>query len=275
MSRDALLVALVALVCGTLAWCLAPLCARLANGPAWRCERRAWRGVIAPLIVVALGTALLAGWALDEPARSDERLAQPAWLLVGAVALVWLRAAVRFARAALARPSAPLSVVGLLRPRIVIDPAFEASLDSAALAAALAHEAAHVRHRDPLRIALGQLATDLQWPWPAARHRFETWRGLLEDCRDDEAIVDGSCREDLAHAIVAAARFETPGAGAALTGGLALVSRVARLLDGAECCPPSPSRWFGILFTVGLFAALFVGMAVGDDLIGLLPGVVR
>lgn len=266
--------ALVALVGGTLAW-LAPLRTTVADGPAWHRERRAWRAVIAPLLVVAFGTALLVGWAFEEPAQSDERLAPIAWVLVAAVLFVWLRALIRLARSALARPSEPLSVVGLFRPRVILDPRFEVTIDPASLVAALTHEAAHMRHRDPLRIALGQLATDLQWPWPRAKRRFSAWLALLEDCRDDEAVTEGVLPEDLAHAIVAAAGLATSGAGASLTGGEALAGRVARLLDEQPRTRALPSRWFAIAFVVGLVAALIIGLQAGDDLVGLLPGVLR
>ncbi len=275
MDRDPLLLGLVALVGGTIAWSLAPLRGRRATGPAWQRERRAWRAVMIPLIVVAFGTALFVGWALQEPAHSDEHLAPLAWGLVIAVLVLWVRALVRFVRSALTRPSGPIAVVGLLRPHIVIDPRLEQSLDREALAAAFAHEAAHVLHRDPLRIALAQLATDIQWPWPRAKRRLDVWRAVLEEARDDEAVMSGVHPEDLAQAIVAAAKLVTIRGGAALTGEEAIVVRVSRLLEELPREQPATSLWFPILFTAGLVVSLGLGIRFGEDIVSLLPGVLR
>ncbi|HEU0036134.1 MAG TPA: hypothetical protein VFQ53_36225 [Kofleriaceae bacterium] len=273
MDRDVLLVGLVALVCGTLAWSLAGLRAGRGDGPAWLRERRAWRTVIAPLAVVACGSTLLVGWALQEPATSDEHLAPLAWVCALLVIVLWLRAGVRFVQAIVARPAAPLAVVGILRPRVVLDPRLERVLDPAVLVAGLAHEAAHVRHRDPLRIALGGLATDLQWPWRRPETRLAAWRVALEEARDDEAIAGGIAAEDLALAIVGAARFATGHGGAALAGDHAIVRRIERLLDGAPRGLPPRRRGGLVLLAMILVASLMIGLTLGDDLVRLLPGV--
>lgn len=275
MARDPLLVGLVALVCGSVVWLLAPLWRSRASGPAWQRERSAWRTVIAPLIVVALGTALLVGWALEEPAESDERLTPLAWAFVAVVSLLWGRAVVRFVRSTTATAAAPISVVGLLRPRIVVDPRLEAVLDADAVSAACAHESAHARHRDPLRIALAQLATDLQWPWPAARQRLQRWRAALEEARDDEAVALGAAPDDLAHAIVEAAKLVAIGGGAALTGDRVIAARVSRLLDGTAGALAPRSCGFAALVLVALALSFVVGIQLGDDIVGLLPGVLR
>src|SRR5204862_92527 len=96
--------------------------------------------------------------------------------------------------------------------RVFIAPELSARLDERALHAALEHEMAHARHRDPLRLWLAQIATDLQWPLVAAQQRFTDWRNALELARDAEACerVEGS---DLAAAPAAAA--PAPGAAAA------------------------------------------------------------
>lgn len=275
MNRELLLIGLAALLGGTLAWLVAPVRIATTLGPAWRRERRAWRGLIAPLIVIAFATALVLGWAVQEPAVSDERLAPIAWIIAAAVLALWVRALWRFWRAATARTSAPLAVVGLWRPRIVIESSFEDTLDRDALLAALAHEAAHVRHRDPLRIALAQLAIDLQWPWPQPRARLRAWHIALEQARDDEAIADGARPEDLGHAIVEAARLQRAGRGAALTGDAAIELRITRLLDGRVPERPGASLVFPFVIGAGLIAAVILGVAFGEQLVGWLPGVMR
>ena len=121
VSREQLLVGLVALVGGTLAWLLAPIGDSGAAGPAWLRERRAWRLLVAPIIAIAMGTATLCGWALQEPELSDERLSLLAWLVVVVVLALWTRALARFGRSLTARPALPIAVVGLLKPRVVFD----------------------------------------------------------------------------------------------------------------------------------------------------------
>lgn len=278
MNRELLLLGLTALVGGGAAWLAAPLCGLMCDGkcePAWQRERRAWRWLISPLVVVAAGTAMLLGWALQEPEVSDERLAWCAWIAVGVVLALWLRAIARVLRAICARPALPIAVVGLARPSIVVDPRLYQILDDDAFAAALAHEAAHVRHRDPLRIALAQLATDLQWPWPQPQRTLRAWRDLLEQTRDDEAIMDGVRPEDLAAAIVGAAQCSVRGTGAGLTDGDRIERRILRLLDGVPAGRPRRSYVFAILVASSLVAALAVGFTVGDELLAQLPGVFR
>jgi hypothetical protein len=150
-------------------------------------ERVCWRGVWRPVVpAIVVGCALL-GWAFvqREPAELIPRsLAALSALFAG----VWLRACLRAAKAAGTRPPAALAVtVGLWRPQTTLSPDLIVHLDAEALAAVLAHEAAHVRHRDPLRIWLAQFVTDVQWPRRGAPIRFQQWRRALELARDEEA----------------------------------------------------------------------------------------
>ena len=270
MSREQLLLGLVALVGGTLAWLLAPSRDSAAAGPAWACERRAWRLLVAPII--AIGTATLCGWALQEPDVSDEHFSLLAWLVAIVVLALWTRALARFGRSSTRRPALPIAVVGLGKPRAVFDPALAHLLDTDAVGAALAHEEAHRRHRDPLRIALAQLAVDLQWPWPQARRRVASWREALEEARDDEAICDGAHPDDLAAAIIGAARLSRQGSGAALTGTHPIERRIGRLLESG---PRGHSIAFAAIVGSGLLASALIGFVYGEELLALLPGVMR
>jgi hypothetical protein len=278
VDRDIMLVALSALVGGGVAWFAAPLHLSRRGAPSepvWWHERRAWRRLVAPLVIIAFVTAMWVGWALQEPPESDERLALFDWMFIVFVLALWTRAIARLVRSIVARPALPLAVVGLAAPRIVIDPALRRALDDDALAAALAHEAAHVRHRDPLRIAIAQLATDLQWPWPQPRRRLGVWRELLEQARDDEAVSDGVHPEDLAAAIVEAARWSAHGAGASLTQRHPIEHRILRLLDTSPRVRPPRSRGFVLLVASGVVALTALGFTLGDDLLALVPGVLR
>jgi beta-lactamase regulating signal transducer with metallopeptidase domain len=224
------------------------------------------------------------GWALQEPRLTDEILRPLTPLFVAPVAGIWLRAAWR-ARRALARPRVPplAATVGLFRPRVAIDDRLARDLDGCARAAVLAHEWAHCRHRDPLRIWLAQLASDLQWPSPRAAIRFERWRQALELARDEEARDGGVDGEDLAAALISAVRLSqrrvVSPAATLVDGEQALVLRVGRLLAPLRAPPtPAAQRWRARLVLAGSLALLAVatifGLGHGDLFVRALPIVI-
>lgn len=233
-------------------------------------ERHALRRLLLPLGPAFLALAALFGWALVEP-DDAERVPWLAFLAAVPALLVWLRAAARAVRALNVRSVRSAATVGLFRPRVVVGDDFHRQVDERALEAALAHEEAHARHRDPLRIWLGQIATDLQWPLPGAQARFEHWLFALELARDEEAraMVDGA---DLAAAVLAAARVEQPApfafAGIA-SAGAAMRLRVERLLAPMPPDSREGSAWLvGVALAVAsLVVALLLGAGFGEALV--------
>jgi beta-lactamase regulating signal transducer with metallopeptidase domain len=189
--------------------------------------------------------------------------------MIAPLSLLWLRAAIRAVRAlGPVRPLPPAATIGLWQPRAFVSPALQTVLDEAALAAVWAHERAHIRRRDPLRIWIAQLLTDLQWPSPRARLRLSRWLEALELACDEAARRDGVDGADLAAGIVAAARL-TPSGGAIVAGayrssaGLAL--RIQRLLlpmHAAE--PPRERHWRLVAVPALLVAALALGAWRGE-----------
>lgn len=280
MSRELVLATMVVVLCGAGAWLASwvpasePGDRRELSGR--QLEARSWRRIWWTLLPAGIALATLFGWALQEPSVTDELLLPTAPLVVLPIGLLWLRCAVR-ACVALRSPRElpPLATVGLVRPRVVVTGELRGALDPAALAAALAHERVHVRHRDPLRIWLAQIATDLQWPSPSARRRFEHWLGALELARDEEARLDGVPGEDLAAAVVAVARMPRRplgGAMAGLTGAeTSLASRVHRLLEPVP--PDRGRRSIGLLVAViaVLGASTAIGAAYGDYVLRAMP----
>jgi Zn-dependent protease with chaperone function len=273
VSRDLVLAALVLIVCGALAW--AP---GLLPAAAGRSERAAWWRLWGPMLPAAAALALLVGWALQEPSTTDELLRPVAAVAALPVAFVWARAAWRAARALTARVRAPAAVVGLLRPRVAIDPSLGQLVSAAGLAAARAHEEAHARHRDPLRIWLAQIATDLQWPFGGAAARLGAWLDALELARDDEARRAGVRGEDLAEALVGAARLASSGAARPLAAarldgpGRALAARVERLLAPLDAeARPARRRTVALAVATVLLVAAWVGFAHGDLALRALP----
>ncbi len=235
-------------------------------------ERRAWRSMLAPVATASIVIAAVIGWAFVEP-EDAEVMPLPWFVAALPLALVWARAMVRSARAALSSDRSAAKTYGLLRPRVWIAPELIDDLDPAALDAALAHESAHVRHRDPLRIWFAQLVTDLQATQPA-RRRFEAWLATLEHARDDEARHAGIAGEDLAAAVIAAVRVQstTPmRVGAHLTGAEhALRARIERLLRPLPAPSAEPSEHRRSRWIVGLCGALVAGALLGEHVVRIL-----
>ena len=281
MSRDLVLATMVLVLGGAGAWLASWVAGARQPGDGGelsgrQLEARAWRRIWLTLLPAGIALATMFGWALQEPGVSDERLLPTAAVIAVPVGLLWLRCALR-ACLALRRPrdTPPIATIGLLRPKVVLAEDLRTTLDPAALTAALAHERVHVRHRDPLRIWLAQIATDLQWPSPSARRRFEHWLSSLELARDEEARLDGAAGEDLAAAVVTVARMPWRPLGAAtagLTGAeTSLASRVSRLL--APVLPGAGGRTVLLRLAVIalLVASVAVGVAYGDDVLRAMP----
>lgn len=281
MSRELVLATMVLVLGGAGAWLASWVPAASEPGDrrelsGRQLEARSWRRIWLTLLPAGIALATLFGWALQEPGVTDELVLPTAALVAVPIGLLWLRCALR-ACAALRSPRElpPIVTVGLLAPRVVVSEDARDALDPAALTAALAHERVHVRHRDPLRIWLAQIATDLQWPSPSARRRFAHWLGALELARDEQARLDGAPGEDLAAAVVAVARMprRRPGAAAAcLTGAeLSLASRIHRLLAPV---PPDGDRRsiaLPLAVLVVLVASVALGAAYGDDVLRAMP----
>lgn len=255
MGREWLLSMLIVLLGGLALQPLAALERAHSTGDsASELERRSWLRLWYPVAPSLIITAWLCGWGLAEPDPVPDRLGP--WALFAA----WAPFAVIFGRALLragwallrSPPECGVSTVGLVRPQVVFSPFLAKQLEDAVIHAALAHERAHALHRDPLRIWLAQLVTDLQWPWPSAQRRFDVWIHALELARDDEARAGGADGADLAAAMLASVRFltrVTPQQRAGLSGTQfvharlvgdpqALRERVSRLLAP----PPEASR---------------------------------
>lgn len=257
-------------------------------------ERTAWLRVCLPALPMLLIAAWLVGWALTQPDpvrdRLDPGVVIALWVPFG---LLFLRALWRAVWALLREPpECGVSTVGFMTPQVVFSPFLAKQLEDPVITAAMAHETAHGRHRDPLRIWLAQFITDLQWPWPGAERRLGAWLDALEWARDDEARRAGADGADLAAAVLASVRFleahlrhsrpvraGTQLAHARLCGdGQALCARIARLLAPLpEDRRGEPRRVFGIpastaLWIPLLLATLLLGVVYGGHVMQPLLG---
>ena len=96
---------------------------------------------------------------------------------------------------------------GALRPRVLLSDALATSVTSAQLAAALEHERAHLRRRDPLARVVLALASFAALPF-AARAAASAFRDAAEEAADaDAAALHGGI--GVADALLAVARVQT------------------------------------------------------------------
>ena len=280
MERESLLTVLTILLGGVAlqligAW----LSTRSRAKPGFELERAAWLRLWWPLTPALIVAAWLCGWALSQPDPVPARVGPLLFIVCAPFVLIGIRAVLRAGWSLLSSPDEfGIATIGLIRPHIVFSPELARLLDERAVQAALAHERAHVRHLDPLRIWIAQFVTDLQWPWASAQRRFEAWLAALEHARDDEARAEGIEGADLAAALVASVRFHRNmsggGAQARLIGDRsALEERVARLLKPIASAPPDKmpnALQVASFLALALIAALALGTIYGERVVGTL-----
>jgi uncharacterized protein (TIGR03435 family) len=136
-----------------------------------------------------------------------------------------------------ARADGP-SVIGWLRPLILLPPATLMGLTTTQLDAVLAHELAHVRRHDYLVNVVQMLAETLLFYHPAVWWVSSRLRVERELCCDDEAVRMSGDATAYAKALVTMAKLQVPAMAMGSTGG-SLTDRVRRLLGAAR---PEPSR---------------------------------
>ncbi len=276
MDRELVFAFLVTALCGSALMIAGWWPSRSPLGPDQLSERQTWWRIWIPFGPAAFVFAVLCGWALVEPASAEPA---PRALMLTALPFAFIIGRAVW-RASLALAISPehltVATVGLFRPRIILSPRFADALDKNALSAALEHERAHARHRDPLRLWLAQLGTELLWPAPAAPARLGAWKRALEIARDDEARARGIAGPDLAAAIVASLRQSQrtpPIAAATLTDETFVKERVTRLLQPMESDALAQHDGTSTVFLFLSFAiplAILLGVKFGEKLIGAL-----
>jgi Zn-dependent protease with chaperone function len=174
-----------------------------------------------------------------------------------------------------------VAVVGIVRPKLVVDATVLDSCSPEELSAILAHEYGHLRRWDNLRRAVFGAAPDLLgWTsiGPAMR---EAWREATEEAADDVAAGTSSdAGVHLADALIHVARIARTEAAAlrvselpacALYRGESIERRVRRLLAPAQQDAPSRLYWGAIVGT----AVTALGFALQRDIHDLMEVAVR
>ena len=134
----------------------------------------------------------------------------------------------------------PAFTAGWLRPRVYVARALGARLTAPELEAVLAHEAAHVRRRDPLRLSLLRFLSRTLFWLPAVGRLAEDVADEAEIRADDHASRGRPLA--LAAAIVSLAAWVRPGTAAHAGVGFDdrdLLARRVRRLAGEEVAPRS------------------------------------
>lgn len=174
------------------------------------------------------------GYALGRSAKLDAALARPD-----------LR---RLALRLLPSPRPLALTAGLWRPQVILSEGIVSSLSEEELRSVLLHEQAHVRSRDPVRLAVAQFLKDVLWFLPVARSLARDFVDAIEEGADDQAVMLTQQPVDLASALVKTAKaglISTSPVASSLAGNLSVEDRVKRLL-GMEVerrADTTPTRW--------------------------------
>ncbi len=154
--------------------------------------------------------------------------------------------------------STPITV-GCFRPTVIL-PSDWREWPEAQLAAVLAHEAEHVRRRDPLYQWLALLNRAIFWFHPLAWWLEQRLSGLAEETCDAAVLRQGHDPADYSRYLLAMARSaQQSGARVHAIGmampGVGLRERVHAILDGVRCAPVSRVRLACITASIAVLGA--------------------
>ena len=222
--------------------------------PRWACGRSSWSAPWPGALVLLHPGHLLRAFA-EWPCAPHHQVAGHAAAALGGLALaaslVWALARVaqaafavrRLVRAPLGRgpegsvivggDDVVLAAAGLARPTLVVSAGALARLDDAELAAAIAHERAHIRRRHRYVLLYAELCRVLGRPLPGTARAVRQLRFHIERDADRSAVRERADRLALASAICKAATGATTRAGMAALGGDGTAARVRELLQDA------------------------------------------
>jgi len=192
-----------------------------------------------------------------------------------ALVRTWMADAAPLVRPGLTMPAFRLStglpvvaVLGIVRPRLVIDQTVLDSCSPDEVAAILAHEQGHVRRLDNLRRLAFAAAPGVPWPTGLS----QAWRDATEEAADDEAAATGpDTRFHLATALLRVSRlapqtdrWQTELPASALYRGEGLERRVRRLVDTPDTPSPQSYPWVVAVAVVAFTAGLALQRHVHD-----------
>jgi beta-lactamase regulating signal transducer with metallopeptidase domain len=213
--------------------------------------------------VLLLMLRLIAGWTQAQRLRLQGLRSAPRALELAVELLghrLGVRQAVRVCESALAEVP---TVVGWLKPIVLIPTSALAGLPPQQLEAILAHELAHVRRHDYVVNLMQTVVETLLFYHPAVWWISERIREEREHCCDDLAIQACGDRFGYVRALTALEELRVQpsalGVAMAAAGG-SLLARVQRLVGRREAKAASPARGAAGLLAVAMVFVLGVGM---------------
>jgi beta-lactamase regulating signal transducer with metallopeptidase domain len=235
-----------------------------AGTPSWRYRLEDWSVMLVPvwlLGVCGLSARLAFAWLYLERLRRSALRPVPAAVAARVLDIGKRLAVSRVVRAAQSASVQVPSVVGWLRPVILLPASALTGLSAAHLDAIIAHELAHVRRHDFVANLLQTAAEILLFYHPACWWISRRIRAEREHACDDIAV--SLCGDRLVYA-TALADLETLRASTRLalaaTDG-PLLQRVRRLLS-PSAAPPRPSAWVAALVPLALTVAIVAGATI-------------
>jgi bla regulator protein blaR1 len=217
-----------------------------------------WLVALWSLGVGVLSLRLLGGWVVTQRLRHAALTEVPEAIqqtLARLAARLHVHRAVRIGHSLLVEVP---TVVGWLKPAILLPASTLAGLTPQQLEAVLAHELAHIRRHDYLVNLFQTVVETLLFYHPAVWWVSRQVRDERENCCDDVAVA--ACGDALLYARALCEleelRAATPRLAMAANGG-SLVERIRRVLGARPARSASPSRW-----VAGAFAMSTVLMLV-------------
>jgi beta-lactamase regulating signal transducer with metallopeptidase domain len=215
--------------------------------------------------VLLLSLRALGGWALVQRLRRSGLATVPLVIeetLSRLVGVLRVSAPVRLYESALVQVP---TVIGWLRPVILLPASALTGLSTAQLELILAHELAHIRRGDYLMNLLQTAVETLLFYHPAVWWVSHRMRVEREHCCDDLAVAAGGNASRYARALADLEGLcsDAPALAMAATGG-SLFERIARLVGP----PQHLSRTSRGLATLLALASLSLAVGVGTSLVG-------
>jgi|GEM_PF-3635011 len=153
-------------------------------------------------------------------------------------------------------------VFGVVRPQVLL-PSEASAWSPEVLQCVLRHERAHVERRDPLLMAVGQLALVAYWFHPMVWLAVRRQRIEAEFAADDRALGTGLAPTTYAESLVAVARQLRPIPNtASMSGAAQLAERVRGALDPSRSRARTTRRQLGTLGGISILVPLALSASV-------------
>jgi beta-lactamase regulating signal transducer with metallopeptidase domain len=224
----------------------------------WLDGRLIWMVALWSVGVVILSLRTAGGWLLAQTLkRQSTSPAEPAWqdALVRLARRLEVRRHVTLCESMLAKVP---TVIGCLRPVILLPVSALVGLTPEMMEALLAHELAHIRRHDYLVNMLQTAVETLLFYHPAVWWIGKRIRQERENCCDDLAVA--ACGDALTYARALTEleqiRGTQPRLAMAATGG-SLLARIRRLVGVRQPAGNTPSTWLGGIVALLAFGALW------------------